>query len=201
GLRLRAAGTFQRTNFALACAGAEAFLGAAGSPMPPPDRFGNTPALDPAAVAQAAASTLVPGRFETVGEHPLTILDGAHNPAGFVALAASLREVLDGRRLVAVLSVLDDKDAVAMLERLLALCGGVVFTTSANPRSLPAATLAALAGELPARVTSRVEADPRRALVIARELAGQEGVVLATGSIYLVADLLRPSGAGPGSIL
>jgi len=204
GLRLRAAGTFQRTNFALACAGAEAFLGGAGSPMPPPDRFGNTPALDPAAVAQAAASTLVPGRFETVGEHPLTILDGAHNPAGFVALAASLREVLDGRRLVAVLSVLDDKDAAAMLGELLPLCAEAIATANANPRTLPPATLRSLAAQLTADAGGpilRVEPDPRRALARARELAGRGGVVLATGSLYLLADLKRPAAAGPGSTL
>jgi dihydrofolate synthase / folylpolyglutamate synthase len=39
-----------------------------------------------------------------------------------------------------------------------------------------------------------VEADPRSALALAKELAGEEGVVLATGSIYLIADLLRPPG-------
>jgi dihydrofolate synthase/folylpolyglutamate synthase len=46
-----------------------------------------------------------------------------------------------------------------------------------------------------------VEDDPRRALAAGRELAGPGGVVLATGSIYLVADLKRPAGAGPASTL
>jgi dihydrofolate synthase/folylpolyglutamate synthase len=133
GLRLRAAGTFQRTNFALACAAAAAFLGRP---------------LDPAAVADAAASTLVPGRFETVGERPLTILDGAHNPAGFAALAASLREVLGERRLVAVVSILDDKDAAAMLGELLPLCAEAIATANANPRTLPPGTLQSLAAQL-----------------------------------------------------
>ncbi|MBA3327747.1 MAG: hypothetical protein H0T43_05550, partial [Solirubrobacterales bacterium] len=48
----------------------------------------------------------------------------------------------------------------------------------------------------------RVEPDPHRALSLARELAGPDGVVLATGSIYLIADLLRgPVSAAPGSVL
>lgn len=213
GLKLRAAGSFQRTNFALACAAAEAFLRSAGSLDQDIADLGSTPTrktaehrvsvagLNPDAVARAAASTLVPGRFETVGEMPLTILDGAHNPAGFVALAQSLREILAGRELVAVLSVLDDKDAAAMLGELLPLCRAAILTANANPRTLSPATLASLAAQVEPGCAVRIESDPRRALASARELAGPGGVVLATGSLYLLADLTRPVGAGPGSTL
>ena len=201
GLRLRAAGTFQRTNFALACAAAEAFLASVCSPIDGMDRLQSTARrLDPEAVVVAAASTLVPGRFETVGERPLTILDGAHNPAGFVALAASLREIVAGRRLVAVLSILDDKDAAAMLAELLPLCVAGIATANANPRSLPPATLRSLAAQL-GLAPVQVEPDPRAAMGRARELAGPDGVVLATGSLYLLADLSRGADAGPGSTL
>jgi dihydrofolate synthase/folylpolyglutamate synthase len=186
GVELLARGDFQRRNFALACSAAEAYLGA----------------LDPTAVRAAAASTPVPGRFE-VRDDPAggqIVVDGAHNADGIAALAASLPAFVAGRPLVAVVSVLEDKDAPPMLERLLALCAGIVFTTSANPRAVPAAKLAGLVA-LPPQVAGRVEDDPRRALAVARELAGPAGVVLATGSIYLVADLMRPAGAGPGSTL
>jgi dihydrofolate synthase/folylpolyglutamate synthase len=100
--------------------------------------------------------------------------------------------------------VLDDKDAAAMLAALLPLCAGVVFCANANPRALSPATLASLAGQVGWAGRDgfiRVEADPRRAVALARELAGAGGVVLATGSIYLVADLLRPAGAARGSTL
>ena len=76
GLDLRAAGGFQRGNFALAAAAAEAFLGRA---------------LDPAAVAAAARETRVAGRMDVVGEDPLTVYDGAHNPSGIDALVALAR--------------------------------------------------------------------------------------------------------------
>ena len=47
-----------------------------------------------------------------------------------------------------------------------------------------------------------VEPDPHRALALASDLAGPEGAVLATGSIYLVADLVTPRGVeGPRSAL
>jgi dihydrofolate synthase/folylpolyglutamate synthase len=192
GLELLARGAFQRRNFAVACTAAEALLGR----------------LDLAAARAAAASTAVPGRFQVLAADPdngaEVVLDGAHNAGGVTALADSLPEFLAGRPLVAVVSVLDDKDAAAMLAALLPLCAGVVFTANANPRALSPATLASLAGQVGRGGWdgfTRVEADPRRAVALARELAGPGGVVLATGSIYLVADLLRPAGAGRGSTL
>ena len=186
-IELLARGAFQRRNFAVACTAARAYLGS----------------LDAAAVRAAAASTTVPGRFEVVADEAggALVLDGAHNACGIAALVESLPPFLAGRRLVAVVSVLEDKDARAMLGGLLGCCSGVVFTASANPRAQPPEQLAALAGDLHADVATAVEADPRRALRVARELAGLEGVVLATGSIYLIADLKRPPDAGRGSTL
>jgi dihydrofolate synthase/folylpolyglutamate synthase len=85
-----------------------------------------------------------------------------------------------------------------MLRALLPRCAAVVCTTSANPRSLPPATLASLTEQLGdgrGRPVTHLEPDPRAALDRARALAGPAGTVLATGSIYLVADLVRPAGA------
>jgi dihydrofolate synthase/folylpolyglutamate synthase len=177
GVEVLAQGGYQRRNFALARAAAAAYLGS----------------LDEEAVRAAAASTLVPGRFEVTDHDPDTVFDGAHNPGGMEALTEALRGFLDGRRLVACVSILDDKDAAAMLRELLPLCAEVICTSNANPRALPPATLQSLCRQLggpPARTVP----EPRRALREAREAAGPGGVALATGSIYLIADLLRPAG-------
>ena len=173
---LRAAGGFQGRNFALAAAAAEAFLGRE---------------LDAEAVGAAARETLVPGRLEQVAEEPLTLYDGAHNPSGARALAESLGGVLGERRpRVAVIGVLEDKDAATMLETLLPHFDRVVFTRPSNPRALSPATLVSLAEKLGAPPVETVP-DPRAAVERARALAGPGGAVLATGSIYLIADLVR----------
>jgi dihydrofolate synthase / folylpolyglutamate synthase len=176
GVAVAAPGAFQRRNFALARAAAEAYLGA----------------LDAAAVREAAAAVAVPGRMQVVSEEPLTIVDGAHNASGMAALVDALPEVAGGRPVTAVVAVLDDKDAAAMLGALLPACAGVVFTRARNPRSLSPATLESLAHQLGFAATATA-ASPAAALRRARELAGPEGAVLATGSIYLVADLLAPA--------
>ncbi|MDX6673910.1 MAG: dihydrofolate synthase / folylpolyglutamate synthase [Solirubrobacteraceae bacterium] len=172
GFDLAAGGAFQRPNFALARAAAEAFLGE----------------LDAAAVARAAAEVTVPGRFELVARDPLTIVDGAHNPSGVAALVASLPAAAAGS-LVAVVSILDDKDAAGMLRALLPACRALVFTSNPNPRALPPATLESLARQLDFTGDAEVVGDPERALNRGRVIAGPAGMVLATGSIYLVASL------------
>jgi dihydrofolate synthase/folylpolyglutamate synthase len=151
GVPVGAPGAFQRRNFALARAAAEAYLGE----------------LDEAAVAAAAATVRVPGRLQIAAEDPLVLLDGAHNPEGVAALAESLPEVVGERSpLVAVISILDDKDAARMLATLLPECDAVIFTSSQNPRALPPPTLLSLAGQLggpPAEVVPEARAAVDRA--------------------------------------
>ena len=185
GVVVGAPGAYQRRNFALAAVAARSFLGE----------------LDEDAVAAAAAEIRVPGRLQIVGEDPLTLVDGAHNPEGIAALAESLPEIVSGRKtVVAVVSILDDKDAAGMLASLMRHCHALVFTSSHNPRALPPPTLQSLARQLHGPPTETVR-DPDAAVRRARELAGPDGVVVATGSIYLVADLVAPAGRGRASTL
>ena len=185
-LPMQAAGGFQHVNFGLAASASEALLGRS---------------LDSAAVKSAAAETVVPGRLEQVGERPLTLFDGAHNPSGADALAASLPELLGERRpRVGVIGVLEDKDAAGMLGTLLPHFDSVVFTRPVNPRALSPATLVTLAEKLGGPPAETVP-EPRAALTRARELAGADGAVVATGSIYLIADLVREGADARASTL
>jgi len=181
----RAPGAFQRRNFGVARAAVEAFLGK----------------LDAGAVLHAAEEVVIPGRMEIVGHAPLTIHDGAHNPSGAAALAEALPDVVGARRpVVGAVAILDDKDAPGMLREVLPRFDRVVFTRSANPRSLPPATLLTLCEQLggpPAEVAPTARAAVSRA----REIAGREGAVVVTGSIYLIAELVREEGAERASAL
>jgi dihydrofolate synthase / folylpolyglutamate synthase len=192
-----ALGTFQRRNFAVARAAAEAFLAAQQPPRP----------LQEAKVVQAAADTRVPGRLQVVASEPLTLLDGAHNPDGIAALAESLPEIIasantsgeqrdtaDVRpgQTVLVVSILEDKDAATMLSELLPIADRIVLTANQNPRALPPPTLKSLISQIGADEVEKasIVGNPHEALTNARKLAGPTGVVVATGSIYLIADLL-----------
>lgn len=179
-VRLRAPGRFQRRNFALATAAAEAFLGE----------------LDPARVAEVAATLTVPGRLEQIAESPPTLLDAAHNPDGAAALAEALTELAAGRPVVACLAVLGDKDAEAMVRALAPAVERVVCTeldsavlaSRGLPGALsrPAGELAAICAE--AGLEAEPEPDFEAAAQRSRQLALDAGAVLmVTGSHYALA--------------
>jgi dihydrofolate synthase / folylpolyglutamate synthase len=156
-----------RSNLALAVAAAESFLS-----LP----------VDP----HAADDVTLPGRLERRGEKPLEIWDGAHNLAGVGWLLPRLPAAPpDGW--VVLCSILRDKRPGMMLEALSVLGPTLVATESANGRALPAAELAALGSAH----FDRAEAvpDPAAARARALDLAGEDGALLVTGSLYLLADL------------
>jgi len=177
---LLARGSFQRRNFALARLAAEVYLQNAGIE------------LSEQAVAEAAAQTEVPGRLHVVDDDPLTVLDGAHNPDAVAALVESLGEVLDSRPLGVVVGVLEDKDAAGMLAALLPICERAWFTAPPSSRALSPAALQSLARQLGFDAVT-CESQPWRALVQAQRWARErdrERAVLATGSVYLVGELI-----------
>jgi dihydrofolate synthase/folylpolyglutamate synthase len=178
---LRAAGRFQRRNFALACAAAEAFLGD----------------LDAGRAAEVGRALTIPGRLERVAEDPPVFLDAAHNPDGAAALAEGIGEVAAGRPVVAVLAALGDKDAPAMARALAPALTRVVCTelqtAALEARGLPgagshgAAKLARACEE--AGLAAEPEPDFGAAVRRGRELASEApgGILLITGSHYVLA--------------
>jgi dihydrofolate synthase/folylpolyglutamate synthase len=183
-VELRAAGGFQRRNFALACTAAEAFLGE----------------LDASLVGEVAATLTVPGRLERVAEDPPVLLDVAHNPDGAAALAEGLREVAAGRPVVACIAVLAEKDAEAMIAALAPAVTHLVCTklpadgtqgrdmdrSRSRRRWLAADALAGAAGGTGVGVEA-VE-DFGDAVTRGRDRARElGGVLLVTGSHYVLA--------------
>ncbi|HEX6681119.1 MAG TPA: Mur ligase family protein [Gaiellaceae bacterium] len=128
----------------------------------------------------------LPGRFEARGDD---VYAGAHNPAG----VAWLVDRLQRNDYVVCAAVLAEKDIRAMLGTLRTAGRGFVATQAETDRSLPADALAAAAREFFAHVES--VPDATSALQRAHELAGPDGAVLVTGSLYLVRDLYAGSEA------
>lgn len=136
------------------------------------------------AVRRGMAETVWPARLEWCGN---VLIDGAHNPQGMAALARFVGTHLKDRRRVLLSGVLADKLQPAMLDSLREISTTAVTVTPDNPRALNAA---AYANKLRA---AGVDASPAETLAEglerARALAGEDGVIVAAGSLYFAGAL------------
>ncbi|GAA4750501.1 bifunctional tetrahydrofolate synthase/dihydrofolate synthase [Gordonia alkaliphila] len=130
-------GAHQAENAALALAAVEAFFGA-----------GADRQLDADTVRAGFAAVSSPGRLERVRSAPSVFVDAAHNPHGGAALARSLTEEFDFRRLIGVISMLGDKDARGFLGELEPVLDTVVITNNGSPRAVDTDRLAEIAEEI-----------------------------------------------------
>ena len=127
-------------------------------------------------VKEALSCSLWLGRFETVGEHPHVVLDGAHNDEGIRALVNSIPALPEP--VITVFSALRDKPGRKMADLLRRNCDHLIITEFENYR---ADTKEGLGGE-----HDEMFSDYHDALKRAYELAGETGSVLITGSLYFI---------------
>jgi len=185
GLRMNLLGRHQYRNAAVALAVVE-LLQQAGMDIPE------------AAIRQGLQEVRWPGRLELVDHHPRIILDGAHNPAAATVLAETLKHTLTYRRLILVLGIMADKEIEGILTKLLPLADVAVFSRpeysrAATPEEL-AQRAAGFAGEV------MVIPDLPTAIETARARAGEDDLIVITGSLFTVGEardyLITSPGAG-----
>lgn len=126
-----------------------------------------------------------PGRLEYFDN---ILLDGAHNLAGAKALTAYLTEFID-RPITLVFGAMKDKDVAEITEILFPPAKNIVLTKPSNPRAISVEKLADL---LPANFATEnvyLSADVASSIKTAREIAGNDGLILVTGSLYLVGEV------------
>jgi len=128
-----------------------------------------------------------PGRFEVLGRAPMFILDGAHNPQGAQAAAASLRRHFGERKVVFIFGVMADKEVDAMIGELAPLAEAFIAVRPDSDRAMGARELAERLSRRGAPVSACDTIGGGVAEAIAR--AGEGGVVCALGSLYSSADV------------
>lgn len=128
-----------------------------------------------------------PGRFEIVGRDPLFIIDGGHNPQCIDALVKNIEDYLADRRVVVLTGVLADKDYADMFRPVMPFAEKFVCITPPNPRRMEGKVLAGYLGQAGADAVF-AETIPE-GVKMALELAGDDGVVLCFGSLYIIGDI------------
>jgi dihydrofolate synthase/folylpolyglutamate synthase len=176
-------GRHQLRNVALAMAAAEE-LGKHGFP------------ITPESIERGVRETKWPGRFQVVpaaNGNPEFVFDVAHNPAGAWALRSTLSVCYGERRLIFVFGAMRDKTIGQMAEILFPIAERVIATRAENPRSATPDEIR----QATARTSAEIETAPDVATAVkqARAFAGSDGIVVVTGSIYVVGEAMRLLGA------
>jgi len=175
-------GRHQLRNVALAIAAAEE-LGKQGF------------AITAASIERGIRETRWPGRFQVIpatNGTPEYVFDVAHNPAGAWALRSTLSACYEDRRLIFVFGALRDKAIGEMAEILFSVAERVFATRADNPRSATPDEICQAA-----RTSAEIKTAPDVATAVAQACAfgGSDGVVVITGSIYVVGEAMRLLGA------
>jgi len=128
-----------------------------------------------------------PCRLEVLERDPPLLCDGAHNPDSMERLAGFLEKFFEGRRPVVVFGASRDKNLGRMMDALAPLMPVVVVTQSRHPR---AASLAELVKGFAMRgLEVHQSMDTWRAVQKARSLVSKNGYMVATGSLFLAAEV------------
>jgi dihydrofolate synthase/folylpolyglutamate synthase len=158
--------------------------------------------ITPETIAQGIRQTHWPGRFQVVpatGDNPEYVLDVAHNPAGAWALRSTLsaayRDSENGRDITMVFGVMRDKAMREITEILFPIAQHVIVTHANNPRSASPDAIRQAAARVAAGIDIVEAENVASALNRARNVAGPGGLVVVTGSIYLVGEAMQELGA------
>lgn len=143
-------------------------------------------------VEQGIRDTRWRGRFERMpaeAGRPEIVLDVAHNPAGAWALRSALSTFYEDRELTLVFGAMRDKAIQEIADILFPLAERVIATQANNPRAATPHDIAEIAKRTQSHVLE--ERNISAALQQAFQLAGKNGVVVITGSIYIVGEALE----------
>jgi dihydrofolate synthase/folylpolyglutamate synthase len=148
--------------------------------------------ITPQSIERGIRETHWPGRFQVLPQcaaWPEVVLDVAHNPAGAWALRSALSERYGDRPLIFVFGAMRDKAISEMAEILFPLAVRVIATRPENPRAASPEEILQAASRTGAEIEPVAEVGS--ALERARSGAGQQTLIVVTGSIYLVGEAMR----------
>lgn len=130
-----------------------------------------------------------PARFEVARQEPPVIFDSAHNRDSFARLRQTLDDHFPTRPLYLIFGVSEDKMLLDMIEEIRPRLTKIIATRADHPRALDAEKIVEMARQ--AGVASEAATPVEAALARALELAGETGIVLSAGSLFVTAEVLR----------
>lgn len=143
--------------------------------------------VTPEAIKAGLSKVFWPGRMESIKDGRLIILDGAHNGRSADALARAINRHIKTPKRTIVVGMLKDKDTRRFIRALSTVSCKVIVTSVDSPRSMHPEKLAKKFKQR--CFDCEVVKNPVDALIKAIDSTPDDGCVIVTGSLYLVASL------------
>ena len=124
------------------------------------------------------------GRFETICENPLFIIDGAHNVSAAKMLEQTIKTEFNGQKLNFVIGVLADKDAEKIASATAYLADKIYAVTPDNPRAMDKEKLA----EILRKYNKNTETADIN-IAVKKCMADKQRVTIAFGSLSYLKDV------------
>ena len=169
----RMLGSFQASNCAAAIGICEKLLGGKG--------------VDTAKVKEGIKNAFIPGRMEILSRKPLMLIDGAQNADSADKLKKSVEQIFKYDKLILLLGLSEGKDIKGVCDELASFADEIILTRASVKRAQDPHIIRGYIRKRPVRVTK----DVKEALGVALDLAGENDMILATGSFFLIGEVRR----------
>ena len=145
------------------------------------------PEIDEKTIKAALKKVDWPGRLQVLQKEPYVILDGAQNTASIKAVLSSIKELFDYKKLICVFGIMSDKDIKGAARELDKASDTVILTRPNNNRAVDPLKLRKNFCKADIKVTANV----KEALDLGLNIADKEDLILVTGSLYLVGEVIK----------
>ena len=139
-------------------------------------------------IQEGLAKVNWPGRFQIIGRHPFIVIDGAHNPNSTRNLRETIEQYLRIQKVILVIGTSMDKDYKGIVDEISPVVEKAIATRSKHPRALDSNKIVVefIEHHIPVETAPDVPAALSKAII----LAGENGTICVTGSLFVVAETL-----------
>lgn len=124
------------------------------------------------------------GRMEIISKNPTTIIDGAHNIEGLEKTYKEVKEIFPNKKIISIFSFMKDKDISKMVDIIKENSNFLIATTLDFSRGMKEEDFLNLD-------IKTVIKNPKDAICKGKDLADENTIILITGSLYLIGEILK----------
>ena len=145
--------------------------------------------LDPRKVIQALLRVNWIGRMQIISQKPLVIIDGAHNEEGVLALTKNIKSLLKKKKIFFVFAILRDKNLDSIVTKICEISNKVYISKNTSQRAAEIDDQIGIVRQtdIPFETAENVVSAANKAI----SEAGEDDVVIISGSLYTISEVLK----------